>query len=446
MTPKEANAAARAWGDADPEAVVDLAIEFPPSVLTALKAWLRGDDGIHFWETEAELNLGVAAQELRSTLLFRRAHALYRRVECEPGETARRVVDILANLPPEPGSDSGLSVLALLYAEQPTPVERNTRPDRIIPARLAMASEKDKRVRTLFSPAMHLQQRDDGGQDVLPGFSAYINDLPTPALPLALYDLGVGKEGNRGGYAAPLALRLWIEGVLGVHLDDRIAIDKPMVLNVPLSALWPDDLPKRKIYMPQLCTAMEVLDSFEARIPWEDPETGQQGIRRVVSVTDIISPSKKRGRPTRDEEEPYVRLVIDLPPRTNVGPVVSPRLPWWGMVGASYYRALIGLAYRWYGPGVTRVPIGKKGHYAQVNDPSRYNKLTDAEMIALCFPTSTRGERRKLAFEAVHVLDNLVRAGEARDVGGKLLPPVGRPGRQLRFGARGRRRVIRRKR
>ena len=61
----------------------------------------------------------------------------------------------------------------------------------------------------LFSPAMHAMMRGDGRQQCLPGFE---HDVRTPALPLALYELGVNHTSP--GPGAPVALRLFVEGAV----------------------------------------------------------------------------------------------------------------------------------------------------------------------------------------------------------------------------------------
>ena len=305
------------------------------------------------------------------------------------------------------------------WQNQAVPVERNRRNDRTFPARVGMIERGDSRAGRLFTPALHAA---DGGQLVLPGFGADVS-MPTPALPLALYDLGVGNSAESRGRGAPLALRLWIEAVLSVRIPDR-AIDRPVVLSITLrellAKLYPGRRPSPAEYWPRLMAAVEALESQQARIPWEDPATGKGGLRRVVSVSNI-----PRGPGALDDD---VRLIVDLPPGAHDGPIVSPNLPQWGVKSAAAYRALIGLAFRWWNPGVTRRPVGRgKGRYwYQSDNPADYGgKLTDAEAIALCFPTSTRAERRKLAFEAWRVLRMLAAAGETRDGNGNLLPPKG---------------------
>ena len=90
-------------------------------------------------------------------------------------------------------------------------------------AKLAMVDpshERADRMMGLFSPAAHRR-----GQLVLLGFG----DLDTDgtALPLALFGLGQDNPHRGGSPAAPLALRLFVEAVLAVGLNDR-RTDKPV--------------------------------------------------------------------------------------------------------------------------------------------------------------------------------------------------------------------------
>ena len=321
----------------------------------------------------------------------------------------------LTDQPPEPPPPS--NPLSTTTKRKPhRSSTANHRTDRTLPARLAMVEPSDARAGNLFSPAHHTA---DDGQIVLPGFASDIT-MPTPALPLALYDLGLGNAIDQRGRGAPLALRLWIEAVLSVPLEDRL-YNQPVAMEVPLrdllARLYPSTRrPRPNEYWPRLEAAVEALESPQARIPFQDPTSGESGLQRVVLVSRI-----PRGPGALDDK---IRFIVDLPPGAHDGPVVSPNLAQWGVQAAAPYRALIGLAYRWWHPGVTRYPVRRGQHWLQRQDPNAYgNPLTDAEAIALCFPTSSNKQKRFLAFEARRVLKTLVEAGEARIVEGRLLPP-----------------------
>lgn len=280
------------------------------------------------------------------------------------------------------------------------------RDDRIIPARLAMfdGAEGDSRAR-LFSPAMHRMLRGDGRQQLLPGFE---HDVRTPALPLALYELGVNHTSP--GPGAPVALRLFVESILAAPYHER-DMDQSVTFDVPMRTLvrrlWPNRRRKRNEWFPVIASARDVLASREAGIPWPG------GVRWAVTMTNL---------PIDIADD--VRLVVDLPPGAKDGPQVSPRLHLYGPQRGKHYRALLNLAYWWHEPGRTLVPADGGSHWLRVKDPRRYRKPNDAELVNLVFPTAARGEFRKLRHEALRVLADLRDDGELRELDGKPLPPV----------------------
>lgn len=314
----------------------------------------------------------------------------------------------------DPEPDHPLKPLIDAWTKPPIPVKRNTRPDRIIPTGIAQVSpDYGQSNRGLFAFA---SRADKTGQMVIPGFEI---EQEGPALPLALYDLGVGSIAEQRSQAAPLALRLWMESVLSVPLDQRTG-DHPVSMQVKfrdlLKQMYPGDRqPRPGEYYPRLMKAMEALDSPEARIPWEDTDTGQGGLRRVVSVSDI-----PRGPGKLDD---WVTLTVHLPPGAKDGPIVSPMLPHWGIKSAPAYRALIGLAFRWHEPGRTRIPVRHGKHWIYSQDPARYQAMTDDELIRLCFPTSTIKARRVLLQRANKTIGKLHKGGELQIIGRKILPP-----------------------
>ena len=277
-----------------------------------------------------------------------------------------------------------------------------------------MVDHTDRRAGQLFTPAAHAVER--GGEQLkLPGFGLERTRI-TPALPLALYDLGGGSIMERG-HGAPLALRLWVESILAVGLTDR-ANPWPTVLEIPLRdllrKLYPGKRrPRPNEYWPRIMQAVEILDS--TRIPWEDPETGKGGLRRIVNVSDI-----PRGPGKLDDA---VQIIVTLPPGSGKGPVVSPNLARYGVQSAPLYRGLLNLAYLWFDPGRTRFPVRGGKHWLQVEDPERYPTITNDLLIELFYPTSTNKQRKRLAFEARKSLAQLVKNDDARIVKGRLMPP-----------------------
>ena len=311
-----------------------------------------------------------------------------------------------------------LAPLVNAWQQRPRPVEPNRRTtDRVIPARLAMANTSNN-PRLLFSPAAHTEYGPDGNQLVMPGFDNA--DTPSPALPLALYDLGAGPTISPGR-GAPLALRMFVESVLSVPMQERER-GQPVAMSVSLREflkwLYPTRTPSPAEYWPRLMAAVEALDSWDARVPLYDPQTKRSELRRVVSVGGI-----PRGPGALDES---VRIIVDLPPGSGNGPQVSDKLRLWGVKSAPAYRLLINLAYQWHNPGVTKIPIGrgKARHWVQVDDPERYPVIADDDLVFLTFPTmSSRSERRKPG-EAWGYVRQLEKAGELRVVDGKILPPL----------------------
>ena len=309
-----------------------------------------------------------------------------------------------------------LAPLVAAWQHRPTPATANLRSDPVLPSKLAMIEPASGQLSNLFASAAHFQERTDR-QLVLPGFG--VEKVRGPALPLKLYDLGGGPSIERGR-GAPLALRLFIEAILSVPLGDR---DRPVAMSVPLrellSWLYPGQRqPRPNEYWPRLNAAVEDLDRPEARIPWYDPDTNRGGARRVVSATDI-----PRGPGALDD---LVTMTVHLPPGSDQGPVIDRmRLRWWGVRRGPAYRAMIGLAYRWFQPGVTRVPAKKdKRYWMQAQSPERYGApITDEELISLFYPTATRKQRRNLLSDAKKVLHAMIETGDVRLLRGRLLPP-----------------------
>ena len=115
------------------------------------------------------------------------------------------------------------------WHSRPRPATLSTRTTgRIFPAKLAMAPRTDRRAGNLFSHAAHAGEREGAGPLVLPGFQT---DRAAPALPLQLYDLGLGAAHSEKTPGAPLALRMFVESILAVSQQDRRG-DGPV-------AMWP---------------------------------------------------------------------------------------------------------------------------------------------------------------------------------------------------------------
>ena len=307
------------------------------------------------------------------------------------------------------------------FLQRPVPVKPNRRPDRILPARIAMARESDRRMPERFSPPAYVQSTK-GQQMLIPGFEC--EWAPSPALPLALYDLGGGPNDGKGE-GAPLALRIFVESILAVPQEARDGQKREM--DIPLRELltWiaidtPDALRRQSRYVDQVKRAVEALD--KAWIPTYNPNTGEHRIERVVLV---------QGIPTgRGALEKLVKIYVTLPPGSENGPLVPPTLRQWGKRSAGAYRLLLNLCYRWFYPGVTRRPTSKKGRkdfWQQSQNPDHYEPVTTSEVLRLAFPNSGAKNRSEMTSRALKALKDLADAGDVQVVktgkGRIIMPP-----------------------
>ena len=334
------------------------------------------------------------------------------------------IADRWITLDPDQRPEFPLTLLVQAWHSRRRPAMLSTRTTgRIIPAELGMATQADRRAGNPFSHAAHVGE----GQLVLPGFQT---DRTAPALPLQLYDLGLGTVHAEKSTGAPLALRIFVESILAVSQQDRRG-EGPVVISMTLrdllNRLYPGPRrPKPREYWPRLMKASETLDSTEARIPWYDPDIGRGGLRRVVSLVDI-----PRGPGALDD---LVSIVVDLPPGSENGPQVSDNLGLWGLRHRREYRTLLNLPYWWHNPGVTVHPVGRRAdgkgcHWQRATGPDRYPAMSDDELVDIVFPTSGRARVSNLVGEARQVLKNLERAGELRIIEDKVLPPLNPPPR-----------------
>ena len=437
---KRRNEAARKYAYAHPGLVADIAARYygvDEDLVT--ESHRLGDASVPLFQflerhrdEAANDECGEVAESLSERLRERNFRLSSRKVMSEPGggppddprdpEDGRVICDHLSRLPVP--DVKGLAILTQVVDSIPGDVVPNTRPDRILPTRMtrmamvggrAAQADAARAGGHLFTPAMHVGVRD-GREQALPGSGSENEDLQGPALPLALYDLGGGSS-TSPGQAAPLALRLWIEAILTVPILTR-QVNVPVPMEISLRDLLKGLYPNRR---PRLTAAAEALASNRARIPWHDPDTGRGGVRSVVTVADI-----PRGPGALDD---VVTVTVHLPPGSGPGPVVSARLPHYGLQSAAKYRALIGLAYRWFIPGRTRIPVGsgKRRHWVQSRDPAAYPRIDGDEIIEICFPTSARKQRRNLRHESRKELMALAADGEVRLEHGHLMPPLPRP-------------------
>ncbi len=309
-------------------------------------------------------------------------------------------------------------VRAWWHSRPPTATLCTRETGRIFPAKLAMASPTDSRAGNLFSHAAHV------GEDQMV-FLGFQTERTAPALPLHLYDLGLGKAHAEKATGAPLPLRIFVESILAISQEDRRG-DGPVTIAITLrdflKRLYPGRRrPRPKEYWPRLISAAEALDSLEARVPWYDPDAGHGGLRRMVTVRDLPN-----GPGALDD---LVGIMVDLPPGSQNGPQISDNLGWWGLKHRREYRALLNLAYWWHHPGQTVRPVGRRAggqghHWQRTTDPAHYPAISDSKLVEIVFPTSARSRTRNLLSEARKVFKNLEKAGELRILDKKVLPPL----------------------
>ena len=351
------------------------------------------------------------------------------------------LLNVWNNLPQSqrPAGGFPLDVLYQAWLARPrlvAPSERVT--GRILPAKLAQVSPSDHRAGSLFTAAGHFALTPEHGSQlafvypdvtdqqasIMPGFQ----DAKTvgPCLPLALYDLGDAPSVGPGP-SAPLPLRIFVEAVLAVPLESRDG-PAPVVIEITLrrllDSLYPGNRRARPSeYWRRLMSAFEELESPAARVPFVDPNTGQGGMRRIVNITSV-----PRSAGDLDDN---IRIIVDLPPGSGYGPQVSDNLRQWGVKSSGAYRALLNLAYHWFEPGRTHMPVGRgsRKRWVRVNDPDRYPEMDNDTLISLCFPSSATRARRNLAVRARNIIRQLHEAGELRIVEArrgavKVLPPA----------------------
>ena len=189
-----------------------------------------------------------------------------------------------------------------------------------------------------------------------------LDDAAQLALPVALYDLGAGAEGLKGGRGAPLALRLFVESILAVRVEDR---GRPVLLSVPLrdflARIYPNGRPSPARYWPRLYEAAQALSSNEARIPWYDSGRKTGGLWLAVTVRNI-----PRGPRALNDD---VTIEVYLPPTVRSGPPISPDLPRWGVESAPAYRLALNLPVHWWKPGTTYRPYARRPLVGALTQP-----------------------------------------------------------------------------
>jgi hypothetical protein len=228
--------------------------------------------------------------------------------------------------------------------------------------------------------------------------------------------MGLAAAEKRGA-VVPLALRIWVAAVLHTPLNARRSRHPIELVDLTLRKFlaWVytgKTLPQPARYWPPLLKAREVINSTE--LPFE--YAGNLWSRPVVTLATPLT------RPGLDDPWP---VTVHLPPGDGNGPPITfSRLQHWSVGDAACYRALINLAYRWHIEGKRLMPAPRGSHWLQRRVPKLYDKLTDNDVDAICYPPGTGAKRRDQRIaDARAALDKLVRSGDAVSVEGRLLPP-----------------------
>ena len=341
---------------------------------------------------------GHVWQPIRDTLIAGPKHDLAKAVTVENVHAAWQAVS------GDPTIQHPLNPLIKAWLYRPPNVTPNLDFDRnrIIPAKIAMYQPHAASSRMIgrFSPAAHAPP---DGQGFLPGFG---EEVVTPALPLVLYELGVNDPQNPGA-GAPVALRIFVESILAMPLGQQCA-ELSIPARTMIARLYPHRPPTAKEWDAAIETARAALASPEAGIQWNGKRQWAVWLHTIPTTLDGD-----------------IGIRVNLPEGSDTGPQVSKRLHLYGPKQGRHYRALLNLAYWWHEPGRTLIPAGKgKSHWLQVDDPKRYRKLSDAEIVNIVFPKSASKRRRNLLSRAARTIADLRDDGELRIVAGKLLPPL----------------------
>ena len=253
-------------------------------------------------------------------------------------------------------------------------------------------------------------------------------EMEGPTLPANVWTLYV-DDAEKRGQGLPAALRIFLASILHVPLyarrvesptDPPVSLGTegdPLTLNKFLKLIYTGRTRPGE-YWRRLMAARDVLHSTDAEVVYE--WDGRLWRRQVVNL---------------DWPGTYDRALLDavwpvsvwLPPGDGTGaPIVFARLLYWMTRDAAAARALINLAYRWHIEGKRLMPAARRGgHWLTIRNPKAYDLITDRDRELLCFPPGTGAARRRQRIEeGTAALERLVKAGDAVDIDGRLLPPV----------------------
>lgn len=261
------------------------------------------------------------------------------------------------------------------------------------------------------------EERRQAAYAVAPG----VGQLPLPAaalgdnphLPDHLYRVGVARVVDQRGRVAPLALRIFLEGQLGVAPERRqphMAQSVDVTVRQLLAWLYPGPgrRPAPSRWRPALEAAAEALASRQAAIAGADGRPWWP----VLLHSDLAGLDSP------------VRLEVTYPPsdRPNLGaPIWIDDLREAGVRSAVQHRLLITLAYRWWQPGVTRLPVHdgrRKTHWTDAKRLEAWPHLDGDDLVHAAYPSTTARmgtmERRNQLAYARRAIEGLAGAGAVR--------------------------------
>jgi len=223
------------------------------------------------------------------------------------------------------------------WQNQPPVVKRNSRPDPIFPTWQNVPRHDLRTEQSTLFPSLPTRT---GYQAAQPGLFSSLPDIENPlasnkiippSLPLVSYDAAGGIGLNKGG-GAPLALRLWVEAILSVKMEDREQKARlEITLGELILALWPQDWSGPKRDGPRLEKAFNAIGRMF--VPWE------KGRWLAVVI---------RNRPHYYDRDSLVVIDVELPPGTRPGPIVyRPMLAKYGVSNTAAFRLALSLPAYW---------------------------------------------------------------------------------------------------
>ena len=304
-------------------------------------------------------------------------------------QAARWAVAALADVPETPDSTSGLSLLAAAVERLPVEIEANDRPDPLFPGLMLPRRTwegRNGKAEALFA----LQQRSAAARGFLPDLAPGEVDGEAPparSLPLELWDLAEGGSMRRGR-GAPLAARVFVDTVLDVGVD-RWGQSSARGVTLPperfpdfLRRLFPDTWRRwDRRRLPALLEALERVDAARIGYDMIGPDGKPGGAaRKVVAVVD---------KPRTGKRDDWVRFAVHLLPTVKTADAVlldRPALRRAGTDSAPAWRLVLSLSADWTRPGKTRRPVGRGRHWLQRRGWDAYDRVTDAQLVAMAFP------------------------------------------------------------